>query len=191
MSKKTSPKTKPSPFQRVNRETMNALVLRHLLPAEGGPGHITAIEAQALYKCRSLSRRICDLKAAGYKITTVRKTDLTGQRYVRYYLVGQKPVSYGQDTKVKPAKNEPKRAPGVFKVGDRVRGSLTHHGKDINGRLGTIVAFGAFTRSPLVEFDAPFEGHDGNNGVPKSKLLRSKRGWYVAPAKLVLVKAAA
>jgi len=127
----TKPKTravKASPFQRVNAKSMNELILRHLMPAAGGPGHISAIEAQALYRCRSLSRRICDLKAAGYDIVSVPKMDVNGQRYARYYLVGQKPVSYGQDLKTRQIGDKIERekqpapaAPIVVRVGKKYR----------------------------------------------------------------------
>lgn len=48
---------------------------------------ISNVEAQALYRIRSLSRRICDLKDKGFTFNKEHKTDPTGQRYVRYYLV--------------------------------------------------------------------------------------------------------
>lgn len=48
-------------------------------------GHITAVEAAAVYKIRSLPRRILDLKERGHKITTTRHRDGTGQLYVRYH----------------------------------------------------------------------------------------------------------
>lgn len=48
-------------------------------------GSLTNIEAQALYRCRSLPRRIADLKENGYQITSVMKVDATGQKYARYY----------------------------------------------------------------------------------------------------------
>lgn len=49
-------------------------------------GSITALEAGGVLRARSLSRRITDLKQAGYKITRVLSKDHTGQRYARYYL---------------------------------------------------------------------------------------------------------
>ncbi len=49
-------------------------------------GTITNVEAQSVYKIRALPRRISDLEDRGYKFNRVRKTDLTGQRYIRYSL---------------------------------------------------------------------------------------------------------
>jgi hypothetical protein len=49
-------------------------------------GSITNVEAQSIYKIRALPRRISDLEAEGMKFKRERKTDLTGQRYVRYVL---------------------------------------------------------------------------------------------------------
>ena len=49
-------------------------------------GHITGIEAAALYRTRSLTRRIADLRQQGYSIRSITKRDITGQRYVRYEL---------------------------------------------------------------------------------------------------------
>lgn len=57
-------------------------VLRHL----HHKGSISCVEAAAVHRIRSLPRRILDLKDAGHEITTVLKTDETGQRYARYYL---------------------------------------------------------------------------------------------------------
>jgi hypothetical protein len=57
--------------------------VRDLLVSKGS---ITPVEAAAVYRVRSLTRRISDLKAAGYKISRVFNKDATGQRYARYYL---------------------------------------------------------------------------------------------------------
>lgn len=50
-------------------------------------GSITNVEAQAMYKVRALPRRISDLELLGFKFERQRKTDATGQRYVRYVRV--------------------------------------------------------------------------------------------------------
>jgi hypothetical protein len=52
-------------------------------------GSVTALEAAGVIRARSLSRRICDLKEAGYTIVTTLSNDTTGQRYARYYLKGE------------------------------------------------------------------------------------------------------
>ena len=57
-------------------------ILQHLKQI----GDISAIEASALYRCRSLSRRITDLRQHGYAIGSKLKVDATGQRYARYTL---------------------------------------------------------------------------------------------------------
>lgn len=54
-------------------------------------GTITNIEAQALYRCRSLTKRISELKADGFDIKSEWKRDHTGQRYVRYWLRKKEP----------------------------------------------------------------------------------------------------
>lgn len=66
----------------VNTKRMVDLILDHLLTK----GSITNVEAQALYRCRALPRRIADLKADGIPIKSVLKKDATGQRYARYVL---------------------------------------------------------------------------------------------------------
>lgn len=58
------------------------LVLRHLLSV----GSITNVEANAVHKVRSVSRRITEISDAGHKISKVRRRDHTGQVYVRYSL---------------------------------------------------------------------------------------------------------
>jgi hypothetical protein len=46
---------------------------------------ISALEASAMYRIRSLSRRINDLEAKGLKFSRVKRKDPTGQTYVRYF----------------------------------------------------------------------------------------------------------
>jgi len=61
-------------------------VLEHLRTT----GHISNVEAHAVLKCRSVSRRITEIKAAGYPVESAYRKDSQGQRYVRYSL----PVSH-------------------------------------------------------------------------------------------------
>lgn len=58
------------------------LVLDHL----NNYGHITPVEAGAVYKIRCLPKRISELKEYGYKIQTRLRADATGQRYAHYSL---------------------------------------------------------------------------------------------------------
>lgn len=48
---------------------------------------ISPMEAYTVYKIRSLPRRIMDLKERGYEFRSEWNTDLSGQRYKRYYLL--------------------------------------------------------------------------------------------------------
>ena len=62
------------------------VVLTHLRTA----GSISNVEAHAVHRIRSLSRRITEISDAGYAISKERKRDVTGQIYVRYSLKGAK-----------------------------------------------------------------------------------------------------
>jgi hypothetical protein len=55
------------------------IVLNHLKTV----GSITNVEANAVHRIRSLSRRITEI-AGVYDITKEHKKDFNGQRYVRY-----------------------------------------------------------------------------------------------------------
>ena len=57
-------------------------ILEHL-KAEGS---ISGAEAYLMYKARSCTKRISELRKAGYDITSEWRRDTTGQRYVRYWL---------------------------------------------------------------------------------------------------------
>jgi len=57
-------------------------VLNHLIDH----GSISALEAAELYRVRSLSRRICDLKDEGFEIVSEWRKDPLGQRYKKYRL---------------------------------------------------------------------------------------------------------
>ena len=59
-------------------------VLRHLIAA----GSITNVEAHAVLKCRSVSKRISELvNTHGIDVAKLHRRDSTGQRFVRYVLV--------------------------------------------------------------------------------------------------------
>ena len=49
-------------------------------------GTLTSLEAQGVLRCRSLSKRISELKKLGWPIFRELKEDTTGQRYARYSL---------------------------------------------------------------------------------------------------------
>lgn len=51
---------------------------------------ISGVEAAAVFKIRSLHRRILDLEAQGYAFTCEWKKDSTGQRYMRYTFEGRR-----------------------------------------------------------------------------------------------------
>lgn len=57
-------------------------VLEHL----EATGTITNVEANAVLKVRSVSRRITELNDAGFDISKEHLRDSQGQRYVRYHL---------------------------------------------------------------------------------------------------------
>ena len=50
---------------------------------------ISSLEASAMFRIRSLPRRILDLEEKGYKFLKVRRRDTTGQRYTRYFYLGK------------------------------------------------------------------------------------------------------
>ena len=61
---------------------MSLKVLEHLEKS----GSISNVEANAVLKCRSVSRRITELKDTGFDIQSEMRKDSTGQRYMRYTL---------------------------------------------------------------------------------------------------------
>lgn len=71
-----------SNFKTVNDKPMKTLILDHLLDGRS----ITNVEAQALWRCRALPKRINELRTEGYPVVRERRTDSTGQSYVRYSL---------------------------------------------------------------------------------------------------------
>lgn len=65
--------------------SQNDKILTHLRKA----GSISWVEANDLYRVRSLSRRIADLRQSGHDIASEWKRDLLGQKYTRYSLAQQ------------------------------------------------------------------------------------------------------
>ena len=78
--------TKQSPIAGYKKEqtamSQNQKILTHLRDV----GSISWVEANDLYRVRSLPRRIKDLRDAGHSILSEWKTDRLGQRYTRYSL---------------------------------------------------------------------------------------------------------
>ena len=62
--------------------SQNKKILQHLQRV----GSISWVEANDLYRVRSLTRRIADLRDMGHKIISEWRQDTLGQRYVRYSL---------------------------------------------------------------------------------------------------------
>jgi hypothetical protein len=69
--------------QKVVKESQETRILRHLM----SEGSITGVEAAAIYKVRSLTKRISTLVDRGAHIDREWRKDMTGQRYVRYRLI--------------------------------------------------------------------------------------------------------
>lgn len=69
--------------QTVNKYPMKEMIRRHLTRVHS----ISGVEAQNLYRCRSLTKRISELRAEGMNIRPEWCKDITGQRYVRYFLI--------------------------------------------------------------------------------------------------------
>jgi hypothetical protein len=62
--------------------SQNNKILQHLKRV----GSISWVEANDLYRVRSLTRRIADLREMGHEIISEWRKDTLGQRYVRYLL---------------------------------------------------------------------------------------------------------
>lgn len=71
-----------SNFKTVNDRPMKALILDHLLSGRS----ISNVEAQAMWRCRALPKRVSEIEADGWKVLRERRRDSTGQFYVRYSL---------------------------------------------------------------------------------------------------------
>lgn len=75
--------TKTNTLKVIKPGSQNDMLLKHLTTGKT----ITRIQADHLYRIASLTRRVCDLKAAGHNITATTKIDPTGRQYVEYALV--------------------------------------------------------------------------------------------------------
>ena len=80
-------RTKPSPMTGYNSKETTAMsqnqkILSHLRDV----GSISWVEANDLYRVRSLPRRIKDLRDEGHSIVSEWRTDKLGQRYTRYLM---------------------------------------------------------------------------------------------------------
>lgn len=69
-------------FAPVNKRPMTQLILDHLKAGRT----ITAVEAAALWRVRSLTKRIHEIRRMGFDVISTPMQDSTGQRYVRYSL---------------------------------------------------------------------------------------------------------
>lgn len=64
----------------VNKTSMRDLIRTHLKAGRS----ISNVEAQALWRCRALPKRISEIAKEGMTIERERCKDSTGQTYVRY-----------------------------------------------------------------------------------------------------------
>ncbi|WP_412058453.1 helix-turn-helix domain-containing protein [Bartonella sp. DGB2] len=71
-----------SRYQAINGKTMCECILDVLQSGKS----ISNVEAQALFRCRALPKRISELRVLGYPIKAYWREDITGQRYKRYQL---------------------------------------------------------------------------------------------------------
>lgn len=69
-------------FNILNHKPMRELLREHLM----GGRSISNVEAQALWRCRALPKRINELRKEGLNIKSERRVDSTGQSYTRYIL---------------------------------------------------------------------------------------------------------
>lgn len=72
-------------FRTVGPKPQTELLLGHFRVKRD----ISGDEARNLFRIKSLPRRILDLEKAGHRFSRVNKTDSTGQRYTRYFYLGQ------------------------------------------------------------------------------------------------------
>ena len=66
-----------------NCKTQTQMIYEHLIKK----GSITNVEAANIYKARSLTKRIHEIRSRGAEVRSEWCRDPMGQRYVRYWLV--------------------------------------------------------------------------------------------------------
>jgi hypothetical protein len=71
-------------FRMVGTKPQTSLLLDHFAARP----NISDVEARALFRIRALPRRISDLEELGYRFRREWRRDSTGQRYKRYYYLG-------------------------------------------------------------------------------------------------------
>lgn len=80
----TNNKHKDKPFLKVPKYTPQQRVIMDHLKYQGS---ITHLEAQSLHRIYSLAKRISELiREHGVSITKKWRTDVTGKRYIRYFI---------------------------------------------------------------------------------------------------------
>lgn len=70
---------------KTNNSTQTQIVLDHFHKQ----GSISGLEAMALYRVTSLTKVISVIRAKGYEVVSLWKSDNTGKRYKRYFSIGQ------------------------------------------------------------------------------------------------------
>lgn len=73
------------PFRPVMQKPQTDWLLEHF---KRNPS-ISGLEAAAMFRIRSLPRRILDLEKQGHRFARETRFDTTGQRYTRYHYLGR------------------------------------------------------------------------------------------------------
>lgn len=77
----------PTPAKQKKPRNPTAPMTAAVLDLLKSKGSVTSMEANGVIKCRSLSKRISELKALGWNIKSEIKRDHSDQRYARYHLI--------------------------------------------------------------------------------------------------------
>ena len=120
--------------KRIKTGTQAHKILEHLK----SEGSISGAEAYLMYKARSCTKRISELRKAGYDITSEWRRDNTGQRYVRYWLNRKAPRTMKRITSIHPCDAYYDKRASL--VGSKVEVSDVHRYADTD-YLGATVKF--------------------------------------------------